>query len=127
MDIQKVLAKANDSIQVGRVFGTPIEHEGALVVPVALVAGGSGGGGGTGTGPGGEGEGSGSGGGFGVAARPVGVYVIRDGDARWVPVVDSARVIRARTVVIVAALLAGSSAAWAWGFTRAARAATHRG
>lgn len=126
MEIHELLAKANDSIQVGRVFGTPIEHDGALIIPVAMVAGGSGGGGGTGSGPNGEGEGSGSGGGFGVAARPVGVYVIRDGAVRWHPTVDSARVIRGAVIVGVAALLAASSGAWARAFTRAARAAAHR-
>lgn len=127
MEIHELLAKANDSIQVGRVFGTPIERDGALLIPVAAVAGGSGGGGGTGTAPGGEGEGSGSGGGFGVTARPVGVFVVRDGDVRWVPVVDSTRVIRAAVIVGVTALAAASSAAWARSFARAARAATHRG
>jgi uncharacterized spore protein YtfJ len=127
MEIHELLAKANDSIQVGRVFGTPIECDGALVIPVAAVAGGSGGGGGTGVGPGGEGEGSGSGGGFGVIARPVGVYVIRDSDVRWVPVIDSLRVLRAGVIVAVAALTVAGSTAWAQAFTRAARAAAHRG
>jgi len=139
MEIHELLAKANDSIEVGRVFGTPFEHDGALVIPVATVAGGSGGGGGMGTVPGDEGgaggdagggfgrTGSGSGGGFGVAARPVGVYVLRDGTVQWHPVVDSGRVIRAAVIVGVAALAAVSSAAWARAFTRAARAAAHRG
>lgn len=136
MEIHELLAKANDSIEVGRVFGTPFEHDGALVIPVATVAGGSGGGGGTGTGPGGEGtaagdgpgrSGSGSGGGFGVAARPVGVYVLRDGTVQWHPVIDSGRVIRAAVIVGVTALVAASSASWARAFTRAARAAAHRG
>lgn len=126
MEIHELLAKANDSIQVGRVFGAPIECDGAQVIPVAMVAGGSGGGGGRGMAPGGEGEGSGSGGGFGVTARPVGVYVVRDGDVRWVPVVDSARVIRAGVLVAVAALTTVGSMAWARAFGRAARAATHR-
>lgn len=127
MEIHELLARANDSIEVGRVFGTPIERDGALVIPVAAVTGGSGGGGGTGTAPGGEGEGSGSGGGFGVAARPVGVFVVRDGTVQWVPVVDSARVIRAAAIIGVVALTAAGSIAWARAFARAARAATHRG
>jgi len=120
MEIHDLLAKANDSIEVGRVFGTPIERDGALIIPVAAVAGGSGGGGGTGTAPNGEGEGSGSGGGFGMTARPVGVYVVRGGDVRWVPVVDSTRVIRAAVIVGVTALLTTSSIAWARSFARAA-------
>ncbi len=120
MEIHDLLAKANDSIHVGRVFGTPIERDGALIIPVASVAGGSGGGGGTGTGADGEGEGTGSGGGFGIAARPVGVYVVRDDDVQWIPVVDSTRVIRAATIVGVTALLVASSVAWARSVARAA-------
>jgi len=120
VEIHDLLAKANDSIQVGRVFGTPIERDGTLVIPVAAVMGGSGGGGGTGVGPGDAGEGSGSGGGFGMRARPVGVYVVRDGDVRWVPVVDSARVIRAAALVGITALLVGSSVAWSRVVARAA-------
>lgn len=120
MEIHDLLAKANDSIEVGRVFGTPIERDGALIIPVAAVAGGSGGGGGTGPAPGGEGEGSGSGGGFGMTARPVGVYVVRGDDVQWIPVVDATRVIRAATIVGVTALLVGSSVAWARSVARAA-------
>jgi len=120
MEIHDLLAKANDSIEVGRVFGTPMERDGALIIPVAAVAGGSGGGGGTGTAPGGEGEGSGSGGGFGMTARPVGVYVVRGDDVRWIPVIDSARVIRAAAGVCVTALMAVSSIAWARSVARAA-------
>jgi hypothetical protein len=54
------------------------------------------------------------------------VYVVRDGDVRWVPTVDSARVIRAGVLVAVAALATAGSMAWARAFTRAARAAAHR-
>lgn len=119
MEIHELLAKAIDSIHVGRVFGTPIERDGVLVIPVAAVQGGGGGGGGTGAGPGGEGEGSGSGGGFGVRARPVGVFVVHDGDVRWVPAVDTARVVRAVAVVAVTALLVQGSMAWARASARA--------
>ena len=48
-------------------------------------------------------------------------------DVRWVPVIDSARVIRAGVLVAVAALAAAGSMAWARAFARAARAAAHRG
>ena len=58
-------------------------------VPAAAVRGGGGGG---------EGEdpksgGSGGGSGFGVSARPVGAYQIRDGEVTWVPAADTTRVI----------------------------------
>ena len=42
MGLEELLAKANDSITVGRVFGTPIERDGVLVIPVAAVQGGGG-------------------------------------------------------------------------------------
>ena len=105
MEIHDLLAKANDSITVGRVFGTPIERDGVLVIPVASVQGGGGGGGGTGTGPGGEGEGTGSGGGYGVRAHPVGVFVVRDGNVAFQPAVDPNRIIVAAALVSMVALL----------------------
>jgi uncharacterized spore protein YtfJ len=91
MNPEELLKGARDSISVGRVFGEPIEHDGVVVVPVAKVAGG--GGGGT------DNENNG-GGGFGLGARPVGVYVIKDGQVSWRPAVDPVRV----AVVVVAAL-----------------------
>ncbi|WP_221934855.1 hypothetical protein [Georgenia yuyongxinii] len=39
------------------------------------------------------GEGSGGGGGFGVRARPVGVYVLKDGNVSWQPSLDLNRII----------------------------------
>ena len=105
MEIHDLLAKANDSVHVSRVFGTPIERDGVLVIPVASVQGGGGGGGGTGVGPGGEGEGTGSGGGYGVRARAVGVFVVRDGAVTWQPAVDPNRIIVAAALVSMVALL----------------------
>ncbi len=84
-NIDEILGGARDAITVRRVYGEPIEQEGTTVVPAAAVRGGGGGGG--------DSEGNG-GGGFGVAARPVGAYVIRDGEVVWRPAVD---VNRART------------------------------
>ncbi len=111
MDIQEVLDKATGGIHVERVYGTPIERDGVLVIPAASVQGGGGGGGGTGVGPGGEGEGSGSGGGFGLRARPVGAFVVRDGDVRWVPVIDYARLATAAAMVAVVGLIVRRSVA----------------
>ncbi len=64
MDIQQLLGRATDSVTVKRVFGEPIERDGALLVPVARVRGVVGGGGD------GEPDAEGSGGGFGFTARP---------------------------------------------------------
>ncbi|MEU4221564.1 spore germination protein GerW family protein [Actinoplanes sp. NPDC026623] len=79
-------------------------HDGTLLLPVARVAGGAGGGGGSGS----EDEGReqrGMGGGFGTAARPLGVFALKDGEVTWRPVVDVNRVLIAGQVVAVAALL----------------------
>jgi uncharacterized spore protein YtfJ len=108
LDVQTLLAQANDSLHVKRVFGEPIERDGVLVIPAAMVAGGGGGGLGTGTGfgPDGEqqGEGTGTGGGWGVQARPVGAFVVRDGVVTWVPAIDWARIAFIGGLVVIAAL-----------------------
>jgi len=91
MNMDELLSGARDAISVRRVFGDPIEHDGIVVVPVAKVGGGGGGGSDT--------EHNG-GGGFGIGARPVGVYVIKDGEVSWRPAIDPVRV----AFVVVAAL-----------------------
>jgi uncharacterized spore protein YtfJ len=45
MDLKDLLSRASDHLSVGRAFGSAYEREGALIIPVALVAGGGGGGG----------------------------------------------------------------------------------
>jgi uncharacterized spore protein YtfJ len=83
-NVDELLAGARDAISVKRVFGDPIESEGVTVIPAAKVGGGGGGGG--------DSEDNG-GGGFGLGARPVGAYVIKDGDVSWQPAVDVNRII----------------------------------
>ncbi len=83
-NIDEILGGARDAITVRRVYGEPIEQEGVTLIPAAAVRGGGGGGG--------DAEGNG-GGGFGVSARPVGAYVIRDGEVRWRPAVDVNRML----------------------------------
>ena len=78
-----------DTISVRRVFGDPYELDGCMVIPVAKVAGGAGGGGGEGNKDGEAGTGFGTG--FGLHARPVGVYQVRDGEVVWKPAVDVTR------------------------------------
>src|SRR4029453_2689066 len=101
-NIDEILGGARDAITVRRVYGEPIEQEGLTLVPAAAVRGGGGGGG--------DLEGNG-GGGFGVAARPVGAYVIRDGEVIWRPAVDVNRLVIGWQVVSVLGLLV----AWAVG------------
>ena len=99
MDIQEVIAKAQDSITVKRVFGEPYDKDGVTVIPAARIGGGGGGGGGEGT------DGKGFGSGFGMGGQPVGAYVIRAGEVQWRPAIDvNAIILRAQTIVIVALL-----------------------
>jgi uncharacterized spore protein YtfJ len=99
------LDAVKDTLTVKRVFGDAYELDGVTVIPVALVRGGGGGGAGEGTGPSTDGSGSGSGVGFGVNARPVGVYVVKDGEVTWQPAIDVMRVVLGGQIVAVVALL----------------------
>jgi uncharacterized spore protein YtfJ len=71
------------------------------VIPAARVQGGAGGG--SGEDPQGQGKGSGSG--FGMTARPVGAFIIRDGELSWRPAVDVNRIVLGGQLVAVAGLL----------------------
>jgi uncharacterized spore protein YtfJ len=82
MNVTEMLEGAREAITVKRVYGDPIEREGVTLIPAADVRGGGGGGG--------DANNNG-GGGFGVAARPVGVYVVQGTDVRWEPAVDVSR------------------------------------
>jgi len=96
-----------DVMNVRRVYGEPYEVDGATVIPVAVVRGGGGGGGGEGTGDqnGKTGSGVGGGIGFGVQVRPVGVYVVKDGEVTWQPAVDVMRVILGGQLLGLVAIL----------------------
>ena len=101
MDVQNVIAQARDSLTVKRVFGEPYEKDGATIIPAARIQGGAGGG--SGEDPQGQGKGSGSG--FGITARPVGAFIIRDGEVSWRPAVDITRIVLGGQMVAVVALL----------------------
>jgi uncharacterized spore protein YtfJ len=87
MTADELLARIGDGIGVRRVFGEPIDRDGTTLVPVAMVAGGGGAGSGPDGGPDGTG---GEGAGYGVWARGIGAYTIRQGEVRFVPAVDVA-------------------------------------
>jgi len=87
-----------------RVYLEPIHKDDLVVIPAASVGGGGGGGGGTNE-QDGPSAGSGEGGGFGLQAKPVGAFVIRQGKVRWQPAVDVNRVVLGAQVVAVTALL----------------------
>jgi hypothetical protein len=65
-----------------RMFGEAYQADGATVIPVTVVRGGS--------------------------PRPAGIYVIKDGKASWVPAVDAGRIAMMGILVgLVSATLAG--------------------
>jgi len=103
MDAQTLLSRVGDTLSVRRAFGDPIDRNGFLVIPVALVAGGGGGGEGqmapssTDLSSGNDKEVAsngansppiGSGGGLGGVIVPLGVYVVREDKVVWKPVVQ---------------------------------------
>jgi uncharacterized spore protein YtfJ len=106
IDPKELLAKTTDALSVGRVFGSPIEKDGCLIIPVAWSVGG----GGTGV----EVQPDGSadpacervGSGFGGVTFPVGVYAVENGKVRWVPVLDVTWLLLA--IAAIAALLTRS-------------------
>jgi uncharacterized spore protein YtfJ len=84
MELDELLERATDTMNVRRVFGEPVERGSVLIIPVAVVMGG--GGGGAEEKPGGSGRSSG--GGFGTWSRPIGVYVVRGDRVEFRPAVD---------------------------------------
>jgi uncharacterized spore protein YtfJ len=108
MDVGNLLTKVSDNLSVRRAFGTAYEKDDLLIIPVAVVAGGGGAGtahprrrdpgAGAATRP--EGEPAGhdatlpdsgrtdAGGGFGGLVLPMGAYVVKGGQVRWISAVD---------------------------------------
>jgi uncharacterized spore protein YtfJ len=97
MKAKDLLSQVGDNLSVGRSFGTAYEKDGTYIIPVAFVAGGGGGG----EGPSGppspradnqdetlEQGATGSGSGFGGVVFPVGAYVVKDDNVRWVPAIN---------------------------------------
>jgi len=107
MEASQLLAKVGDSLSAVRAFGEPIDRDGITLVPVAYVVGG--GGGGTTPPPapdapsppaGTKGPSPGDGAGLGVITWPVGAYVIKDGQARFVPTVDVGQLVLVGSFVL---------------------------
>src|SRR5262245_57633928 len=89
-DAETLLAKATDNVTSGRSFGPIVEREGCTLVPAAYVIAVGGGGGGESPASA-ENPGSGGGAGWVNFSGPLGAYVIKDGDVRWVPAFDVTR------------------------------------
>jgi uncharacterized spore protein YtfJ len=96
MDPEHVLANAQEAITVRRVFGEAIQADGVTIVPVATIGGGGGG----------SKSDKEAGVGFGMHARAAGVFVVRDGEARWRPAVNVNQVIMGGQLVAITAILA---------------------
>jgi len=94
MDPQLVITGAQEALTARRVFGDPIQADGVMLVPAAVVNGGGGGG-----------RGAEGGAGFGLSARPAGMFVVRDGDVRWRPAIDVNRVVLGGQLVAITALI----------------------
>ncbi|HEV8670352.1 MAG TPA: sporulation protein [Candidatus Limnocylindria bacterium] len=105
MNALETINQARDAITVKRVYGEPYQVDGVTIIPAAHVMGG--GGGGTDT------AGNG-GGGFGLSGRPVGAWVIRDGDAVWRPAIDVNRAILLGQLVAIVMFLSLRSIFTAW-------------
>ena len=99
MNVDELLTKAKNGLETKMVFGEPYETDGVTVIVASTV--GTGGGGGDSRDEKGR---SGEGGGFGLSAKPVGAYVIKDGKLRWEPAVDVNRLLATVGMVAIAAL-----------------------
>lgn len=102
MNVQDVIDGTREAFNVKRVFGEAYERDGTTIIPVASFGGGGGGGGDN------RPEGGG-GAGFGIGAKPVGAFVIKDGAVQWEPAIDINKIISAVQVVLLAGLFSWRS------------------
>jgi uncharacterized spore protein YtfJ len=98
MRVMDVVNEAKGAMRASEVFGTPYEKNGITVIPAAKIAGGAGGGGD-------QQNPQAGGAGFGVSSRPVGAFVIKNGEVSWQPALDLNRIILMGQVVAIVALL----------------------
>ena len=96
MKLDELATTARDALSVRRVFTEPVDRDGSTVIAAATIVGGMGGGSGA------DDHGQDSvGGGFGMTARPVGMYVIKDGAVSWIPAVDVNRLLTVLATVFL--------------------------
>jgi len=118
VNTRELLDRMAENLSVRRSFGAAYEREGLLIIPVALVAGGGGGGEGPMKSPAtgharaietAEPENrpppdsqppTGTGGGFGGLVLPVGVYVVKGDQVRWIPAYDATLIVLASLGVV---------------------------
>jgi uncharacterized spore protein YtfJ len=118
VNTRELLDRMAENLSVRRSFGAAYEREGLLIIPVALVAGGGGGGEGpmkppatgharaietaepaNGAPPGSQPP-TGTGGGFGGLVLPLGVYVVKGDQVRWIPAYDATLIVLASLSVV---------------------------
>jgi uncharacterized spore protein YtfJ len=112
MDASQLFSSMQQQVDAQRVFGEPVERDGVTLIPVAAVMSLVGGGLGDSRGrlragdldeePAGA---EGAGGGYGLIARPVGAWVVKDGEVSWQPALDLKWVIAGGQLVAAVALV----------------------
>lgn len=83
--MQRDISNMQSAVGAQPVFGAPIQVNGTTLIPAVAVRG--------------AGAGERGGAGFGLRARPVGVYAVRDGSISWRPAIDVNRVIAGAQIV----------------------------
>jgi uncharacterized spore protein YtfJ len=106
MNVDEMLTGVRDALTVKRVYGDPIERDGILIIPAAKLRGGGGGG---------SDSENNAGGGFGLTAKPVGAFVVRNGTVEFEPAVDVNRVVGLGVLAFIVAI-------WSWRSVAKARA-----
>jgi uncharacterized spore protein YtfJ len=106
MNVDEMLTGVRDALTVKRVYGDPIERDGILIIPAAKIRGGGGGG---------SDSENNAGGGWGMTAKPVGAFVVRDGNVTIEPAVDVNRVVGLGVLAFIVAI-------WSWRSVAKARA-----
>ena len=92
MNVDEMIRGVHDALAARRVYGDPIEKNGTVIVPAAVMRGGGGGG---------SDSDHNGGGGFGVEARAIGAFVIRDDRVRFEPTVDVTRIVAVSLAALV--------------------------
>jgi hypothetical protein len=118
MDLEELIGNARDAMTVRRVYGEPYEKDGLTIIPAASLRGAIGGGGEEGANQPGR-----KGGGFAMDARPLGVYVVKDGAVSWAPAFDLNALTR---VALLGLAITGLALARALGHKRFSRIASLR-
>jgi uncharacterized spore protein YtfJ len=92
----KILDQVRELVTSSAVFGEPYEKNGLSLIPVSRVWAG---------GAAGQGSPEQEGGGGGLQSRPVGAFVIKGGQAKWLPSIDVNRLILGAQIVAIVAIL----------------------